>query len=400
MATASLYGVLCYLRRRAAPGRPGGTDAELLERFAARRDGAAFEALVRRHGPAVLAVCRRILDNAADADDAFQATFLVLVRRPEAVGRHESVGSWLYGVAVRTALRARTDLARRRKHERQVAAMHAADSTPEAAWSDLRPLLDEEVARLPEKYREPFRLCCLEGQSYDDAARALGCSKGTVSSRLTRARERLRRRLAGRGVTLSAGLFAAALAAHAAPAAVPAPLLGATLRAATLVGAGQAAGVVSSRVLQLVEGVQTMSASKFKVVASLVLVVSLVGAVGFAASRLAPGEPPPRRGKTGRPPPRSRAGPPGGSVPAWAAPWGSPATSPSRRTAGPSSPSMPRTCCACGTRRRGRSGRATTSASVTGTTTPCTRRSRRTAGCSCSSAASPTRTGRASGSPK
>src|SRR5262249_12080298 len=198
----------------------------------AGRDEAAFEALLQRHGPMVLAVCRRILDNDADAEDAFQATFLVLVRKAAAVDRHESVGSFLHGVALRTALRLRSDLANRRHHERHGAAMPAAEPPPDTVCPDLRLVLDHEVPGRPGKHREPFRLCYLEGKTYDEVAHALGCSKGTVSSRLTRARERLRRRLTGRGVTLSGGLLAAVLAARAAPAAVPPSLLGASLRAA------------------------------------------------------------------------------------------------------------------------------------------------------------------------
>jgi RNA polymerase sigma factor (sigma-70 family) len=180
MASAHLHQVLAYLRRVTHRGGDGDpTDAELLRRFVAGRDEAAFEALLRRHGPMVLAVCRRVLDS--DAEDAFQAVFLVLVRKAAAIDRRESVGSFLHGVALRTALRARSDLACRRRHERQVAAMPAGEPTPDAVWHDLRPILDEEMARLPRWYREPFRLCYLEGLTYDEVARTLGCSKGTVS---------------------------------------------------------------------------------------------------------------------------------------------------------------------------------------------------------------------------
>jgi RNA polymerase sigma factor (sigma-70 family) len=306
MASVHLHNVLAYLRQAVHPGRAGDrADAELLRRFVVGRDEAAFEALLQRHGPTVLAVCRRILANEADAEDAFQAVFLVLVRKAAAVERHESVGSFLYGVALRTALRARSDLANRRRHERHAGAMPASQPSPDAVWHDLRQVLDEEVARLPWKYREPFRLCYLEGKTYDEVARALGFSKGTVSSRLTRARDRLRRRLAGRGVTLSGGLLAAVLAARAAPAAVPPPLLAATLRAAATVAAGAAgAAAVSSSVRQLTEGVvQSMSASKPRVLGGLLLVVCAVAVAGVAASRAPwagapgalPGEGPPAR---------------------------------------------------------------------------------------------------------
>jgi RNA polymerase sigma factor (sigma-70 family) len=290
MAPAPLHNVLAYLRRVTHPGGAGDrTDAELLRRLVAGRDEAAFEALLQRHGPMVLAVCRRVLANEADAEDAFQAVFLVLLRKAAAVHRHESVGSFLYGVALRTALRARSDLANRREHERHGAAMAAADPSPDPVWDDLRPVLDEEVARLPGKYREPFRLCYLEGKTYDEAAHALGCSKGTVSSRLTRARERLRRRLVGRGVTLSGGLLATLLAARAAPAAVPPPLLRTTLRAAVAAAVGGAgAAVVSSRVLQLTEGVvQSMSTNKLRIVGGFLLAACAVGVAGAALYRAA-----------------------------------------------------------------------------------------------------------------
>jgi RNA polymerase sigma factor (sigma-70 family) len=289
MAPAHLYNVLTYLRQVTHPRGAGDrSDAELLRRFVAGRDAGAFEALLQRHGPKVLAVCRRILDNEADAEDAFQVVFLVLVRQADAVARHESVGSFLHGVALRTALRARSDLAKRRHHERHGPTMPAADPPPDTAWQDLRLVLDEEVARLPGKYREPFRLCYLEGKTYDEAAQALGCSKGTVSSRLTRARERLRRRLVGRGVTLSGGLLAAVLSARAAPAAVPPPLLQVTLRAAVEIATGPAgAAGVSSQVLQLTERmVQSMSLSKLRIVGGVLLAACAVGVAGVALSRV------------------------------------------------------------------------------------------------------------------
>ncbi len=287
MAPAPLHNVITYLRQLAHPGGAGDrTDADLLLRFVADRDEGAFAALLQRHGPMVLAVCRRILASEADAEDAFQVVFLVLVRKAAAIARQESVGSFLHGVALRTALRVRSDLAKRRLHERHSAAMPAAEATPDPVWHDLRPVLDEEVARLPAKYREPLRLCYLEGKTYDEAADALGCSKGTVSSRLTRARERLAHRLTRRGVTLSATALGAVLAMLAAPAAVPAPLLMATLRAAVDVAAGSAA--VSSYVLQLTERViQSMATHKLRIVGGLFLAACVLGMAGVAIS-LAP----------------------------------------------------------------------------------------------------------------
>jgi RNA polymerase sigma factor (sigma-70 family) len=288
MAPAQLQNVLTFLRRVTHHGGAGDrTDAELLRRFVAGRDEAAFEALLQRHGPMVLAVCRRILDNEADAEDAFQAVFLVLVRQAGTVERHDSVGSFLHGVALRTALRARSDLARRRHHERHVAVMPAAEPTPDAVWQDLRRVLDEEVAKLPGKFRAPVRLCYLEGKTYDEAAHALGCSLGTVSSRLTRARERLQDRLVRRGVTLSAGLLATMLTSHAAPAAVPSPLLQVTLRAAVGIATGPAgAAMVSSHVLQLSEQmVRSMTVNKLRIVVGVFLAVCALGVAGIAFSR-------------------------------------------------------------------------------------------------------------------
>src|SRR5262249_42961899 len=154
--------------RRAALLRDGGgmTDGQLLECFLTRRDEAAFAALVRRHGPMVLGVCRRMLHNPHDAEDAFQATFPVLGRKAATIARRELLGNWLYGVAYRTALDARAAAARRRVREKQVSEMPEPEaSASEDVWRDLRPLLDEELSRLPDKYRVPVVLCDLEGRT-------------------------------------------------------------------------------------------------------------------------------------------------------------------------------------------------------------------------------------------
>jgi RNA polymerase sigma factor (sigma-70 family) len=292
MATAFLHNVLAYLRSSAAPDRDGGAgDGELLRRFVTLRDEAAFEALLRRHGAMVLGVCWRVLQESADAEDAFQATFLVLLRKAPGLLGQQSVGSFLHGVALRTALHARSDRANRRKHESQVAAMAATQSSPGTDGQDLRPVLDEEVARLPRKYRAAVVAWYLEGKSYDEAARECRCSRGTIASRLARARERLRRRLVGRGVVLSAASFTAAVQAQAA-AILPPPLLGATLRAVVHVHAGRAAEL-SAQILHLAEGVgKTMSLGKTKLVVVAVLSVCALGVVGIAASRGLRPEPP------------------------------------------------------------------------------------------------------------
>src|SRR6516225_967649 len=204
----------------------GMTDGQLLERFVARRDEAAFAALVRRHGPMVLGVCRRVLGHVQDAEDAFQAAFLVLARKAASVGQRELVGNWLYGVTYRTALDARAAATRRRTRERQVSAM----PEPEAVdgvdvWTDLRPLLDRELNRLPDKYRVPVVLCDLEGRPRKEVAQQLGIPEGTLSGRLTTGRRTLARRLARHGLAPSGGALTAALTQGAASACVSSTLV-------------------------------------------------------------------------------------------------------------------------------------------------------------------------------
>lgn len=268
------------LRPRAGDGP---TDGHLLERFLAERDGEAFAELVRRHGPMVLGVCRRTLGHRQDAEDAFQATFLVLVRRAAAVAPREAVGNWLHGVARRTAQGARRAAARRRCKETDVAPDPRAEPRPDDVWGDLRPVLDEELAGLPEKYRLAVVLCDLEGRARKEVARQLGLPEGTLSSRLTAARRKLADRLARRGVTLSAAVVAAAVLEGAAPACVSARLVGSTVEAALAVAAGgaTAGAVVSASAAALAETVirgMTMGTTK-KVVAGLLLFGAL-GASG------------------------------------------------------------------------------------------------------------------------
>ena len=233
------------------------TDGVLLERVATRSEEAAFAALVRRYGPLVLAVCRRVLGHEQDAEDAFQATFLVLFRKAGSIGKRESVGSWLYSVAYRTARKASGKRARRQVRETELADVAAAEATPEWLARDVRAVLDEEVNRLPAKYRLPFVFCYFEGKTNEQAARLLGCPLGTVLSRLARARDRLRGRLTRRGLAIPAALVAVILAERAALADVPASLLDATVRSAALFGGGGAvaAGATSARVAALARGV-------------------------------------------------------------------------------------------------------------------------------------------------
>jgi RNA polymerase sigma factor (sigma-70 family) len=276
-------GVLHHLRRTALRHEAGGlSDGQLLERFLARRDEAAFEALVRRHGPMVLGVCRRILSNDHDAEDAFQAAFLVLVRKAASVQPRELVGNWLYGVAHRTALEARGVRARRRMREKQVSAMPdwATPSAPQNELTlDLRPLLDEELNRLPDKYRTPVVLCDLEGRSRKEVARALRIPEGTLSSRLATARRLLAQRLSLRGLGVSAVALTAFLAQQTAIATVPASLIAVTTHAATLFAAGSsAAGAISLHVIHLTEGVlKAMFLAKLKTMTAVLVLMAILG---------------------------------------------------------------------------------------------------------------------------
>jgi RNA polymerase sigma factor (sigma-70 family) len=277
MAGGQLRTFLRHLHCLSEAHGGGLSDAQLLERFVANRDEAAFEVLLWRHGPLVLSVCRRVLRQEQDAEDAFQASFLVLARKACTIGKRQAVGSWLYKVAYRIALAAR----RRRPMPSENAAFESLAATPgpDPVWSNLRPLLDEEVSRLPEKYRTPLILCYLEGKTHTEAAAELGCPKGTIAVRLKRGRERLRLRLVKRGVTLSAGALAVAVARDAA-ALVPAALVGATLRAALTSGSGKTAavGAVSGPAAVLAEGaIRAMWMTKVTMAAAVLLAVGVVG---------------------------------------------------------------------------------------------------------------------------
>src|SRR5438067_136623 len=261
MAGARLQNVIRHLGLAVAARTSAGVpDAQLLERFLARRDEAAFELLVWRHGKMVLGTCRRLLRDVHEAEDAFQACFLALARRAGSIGRRDSVGGWLHKVAYRLALGAQARRAKRAHREQPLSdptpAVDSPDPASEAARREVRRALDDEVGRLPDKYRVPFVLCCLEGRSNADAARELGCPLGTVESRLTRARQRLRAGLSRRGVAPTAGLLAA-LPGPDATAFVPAALVASTAKAAALVAAGSAttAGLLSAEVTAMTEGV-------------------------------------------------------------------------------------------------------------------------------------------------
>jgi RNA polymerase sigma factor (sigma-70 family) len=221
------------------------TDEELLERFLNRGGEAAeaaFRALVERHGPMVLGVCRHVLGQQQDAEDAFQATFLVLARKGRTIRSRNILGRWLYEVAYRIALRAKAQAVRRRVQERQATEMSPPAPENEAAWNELRPVLHEEVNRLPEKYRTPVVLCYLEGKTNEEVAQLLQWPVGTVKGRLSRARDLLRSRLMRRGLALSAGFLLTALSENRVFAeVVPTPLVESTVRSGMLVSSLKAA---------------------------------------------------------------------------------------------------------------------------------------------------------------
>jgi RNA polymerase sigma factor (sigma-70 family) len=248
-------------------------DAELLELFLTRQEAAeaAFEALVRRHGPMVFGVCRGVLPDPNDAEDAFQATFLVLARRASSIRLKGSIGGWLHGVARRVAMRAKVDAIRRRLHENQAAERHPRRETTGDALPDLARILHEELGRLPEKYRAPVLLCDAEGLTHESAAQRLGWPVGTVSGRLSRAHGLLRDRLKRRGVEPGAIAVGAV--------AVPSSLIGATARAAIQFaakgGVRGAAGAVPAGAIALAEGVLKMMSITRTIVAGAIVMAGV-----------------------------------------------------------------------------------------------------------------------------
>lgn len=277
MASSQKSGVIQRLRRAVLlQDGAARTDGQLLEDYISRRDEAALAALVFRHGPMVWGVCRRVLSNYHDAEDAFQATFLVLVRKASSIASRELLANWLYGVAYQTGLKARATAAKRKGRETQVKDMPDSAVIQQAVWHDLQPLLDEELSRLSDKYRAVIVLCDLEGKTRKEAAELIGCPEGTVAGRLARARVMLAKRLAHRGVTLSGGALAVVLAEKVASAGVPTSIVSSTIKAASLFAAAQTAGVISARVAALTEGVvKAMFPTKIKCVLMAVLVLTV-----------------------------------------------------------------------------------------------------------------------------
>jgi RNA polymerase sigma factor (sigma-70 family) len=297
MATAQLGTVVRHIRSVAVSQTSSEkSDGALLRAFLSGNDQTAFEALLLRHGPMVLRVCRRALHNAHDAEDVFQGTFLALAQHAASVRKCESLAHWLHGVAYRMATQAKRAAARRHKHESQASPTPPRDPALSAAWRELQALLHEEVAGLPATLHGPFVICCLENMGCAEAARRLGLQEGTVRMRLSRARKLLQERLARRGVCLTAVLAAAALDRQGVWAAVPRSLAASTAKAASQIIPGQAppCGLISPRIVTLMQGVnQAMFFDRCKSAILLILCTALAGAgLGLAALCGARAEPP------------------------------------------------------------------------------------------------------------
>lgn len=264
MSTEPLRRLLGFVRR-AADGSGPASDLQLLARFASHADADAFELLVWRHGAMVAGTCRRILGDAHAAEDACQATFLALARAAKSIRDNGSVAGWLHRVARRVAIRARSSEARRRDHERRFPP--AAAIEPGMPNGDLRTVLDEELDRLPQRFRQPVVLCYLEGMSTSDAARQLGCPRGTVLSRLAAARAKLQARLVRRGVVpVTAGFTALAIANE-----TSAAMIGRAVQAAM-------SGAATPHVIELCEGVlKAMTVTKIKIATALILTAGVIG---------------------------------------------------------------------------------------------------------------------------
>src|SRR5262245_51226687 len=318
MAKALSSPILQLIRRVVKDERRGQlSDHLLLEQFCAQGHEAAFATLLYRHGPMVLAVCRSVLANEVDAEDAFQATFFILARKAASIRKAASVGSWLHGVANRTALKARARSATREKNEGQAAA-RPVSRPDDLAWREVQRILHEELAGLAERYRDPLVACYLEGQTQAEAAAQLGVAVSTLKERMERGRSLLRARLARRGLAPAAILAAAAWPA-AACASLPVSLASSTIKAANLFGAGQAATTIASaKVAALAEGVlKTMLLTKPKFVA-VVLVGMALTAGGASLAMLASraGEPPTAQSPTADTPLGAEGPKPGPAKPA------------------------------------------------------------------------------------
>jgi RNA polymerase sigma factor (sigma-70 family) len=310
MSIDALNGIVGRLRRNAAAQLAGErSDGALLSAFVENRDANAFEELVRRHGPMVLGVCQRLLGTWQDAEDAFQAVFLVLVRKASSISPRGLVGNWLYGVARQTAVRVREQNFKRMRRERQVVMMPDPEAKADSDWNELRTVLDEELSRLPDRYRAVVILCDVEGRTRKDAARHLRCPEGSVSSKLARARAMLSKRLARRGVTLSAGAVAMTIAEHA-TAHMPAELVNQTIRHASILLAGSmSVGELSSarvpaKVSVIAQGVLGAMTVQKTVTTGVLATVLILGSTTFCvvAHQLHAGDDPNAKTATPRSP--------------------------------------------------------------------------------------------------
>ena len=314
MAYIRLNSVLQHVRHLAGAGAPAGAaDGELVERFAAGREEGAFAELVWRHGPMVLGVCRNVLGREHDAEDAFQATFLVLAKRAGSIRKRDSVASWLHGVAYRLAQRARVERARRQVHERRAAAMRTKGPDVERALREVQEGLHRALESLPERYRAALVLCHLEGRSHEEAARQLGCPLATLRSRLTRGRKLLRDRLAGGGSALPVGALTAVLALGGPAGARCGPLLRVTVRAALRFAAGWAAAdAAPAGAAALVEGaLKSMVTTKLAAATALLLATALLAGAGLTAYQAPAGNHPDAWAEGGQPAAEARRpGPP------------------------------------------------------------------------------------------
>jgi RNA polymerase sigma factor (sigma-70 family) len=284
MADTQLTTVVRHIRRLVGSSEiQDRSDGQLVHDFHAGQDERAFSALVDRHGAMVLRVCRHVLQHTEDAEDAFQATFLVLARKAGSLQRSQSVAGWLRGVAYRIALQARRNAARRQTREARTQSRPSVNPSTEVAWREVQLILHEEIERLPEKYRTPFVFCCLEGQSRMDVARQLGLKEGTVWSRLSNARRQLQSRLARRGIELGAALAAVSLMENATAAAVPALLVSSTVRMATT--AGHAIPGASTEVVVLVNvALKSTTAARVSIALAVLVATGMIG-VGWWAGQ-------------------------------------------------------------------------------------------------------------------
>lgn len=282
MSAGRLWPTARFIRRVAAAH---GSDAEGLRRFADQRDEAAFAELVRRHGPAVLGACRRVLGNSPDADDAFQATFLVLARKAGEISNPELLGNWLYGVAYRAALRARTLAAKRRVRERPMIDLPDEEQVPGTDWADIRPILDDEINRLPHRHRTAFVLCHVEGRTAAEASAVLGCPEGTVHSRLSWARGRLRSRLSRRGLAAAVGVLAVLLDRDALTAAVGQRQTAGAVRLAWAYTAGSASGIVPEAVTSIATYILGGTMTRLQITGVLLAGAGIVGLGGLVGTQ-------------------------------------------------------------------------------------------------------------------